>query len=654
MLKEETLSALLIRNARKYGEKTALREKEFGIWREISWSEYLQNVKHFSLGLMKLGLGKEEKVAIMGDNRPEWLYAELGCQAALGIPVGIFEDSLIAEVEYIINHSDAEIVVAIDQEQVDKVLSLLPRLPNVRFIIYSEPKGLHSYDDSHLMYFEDVVSLGRELETEDPDLFESNVSRLDGDDTALLAYTSGTTGTPKGVLISYNNIIRTTRNFNEILPKHPDDRFLSFLPLPWVGEQYMAVFAALYSAFTVNFPEEPETALADLYEIGPTLIFGPPKFWEKFCSNVQVAHLDATYLKGLVYRICLPIGYGWAKFKFDKKIPPWYWKALYGISFLLIFRPLRDRLGLSKVKSALTGGGQMAPEIFNFFHALGVNLKQMLGITELSALLAMHRDDDICPDTIGPAAPEVEFRFTEEGEILVSSPGLFQGYYKDRAKTEEVVPDGKWFRTGDAGYMTDNKHLVLIDRVAHLMRMSDGTKFSPLFIETKLNFSPYITHAVILGDKRPFITAIICIDFSNVGKWAEDKGLGYTTYTDLASKSQVYDLIEWEVYEVNKRIPAKMRIQAFILLYKELDADDGELTRTKKLRRNIVVDKYSNEIEALYGSEDSVQIDSVIQYQDGTTKGICAQLRIRRMKKMEEYEQLEKRGLKKLISELFS
>lgn len=653
-MKEQSLPALLIRNAEKYGDKVALREKEYGIWSEITWSEYLENVKYFSLGFIELGLEKGARVAIMGDNRPEWLYSELACQSVGGIPVGIFEDALVNEVEYILNDSEVEIVVAIDQEQVDKVLSLQKKLPSIKAVVYTEPEGLHNYDNSLLMHSDKLIEIGKRLGKKNPDLFETSVFSLTEDDIALLSYTSGTTGTPKGALMSYGNILRPTENFNKVNPKFPDDEFLSFLPLPWAGEQYMAVFSSLVSGFTINFPEEPETALADLYEIGATLMFAPPKFWEKFCSTVQVAHLDASYFKRLAYRICLPIGYGWANFKFEKKKPPLYWKLIYGISYLLLFRAMRDRLGLSKVRSALTGGGLLAPEIFSFFHALGVNLKQMLGITELSGVLAIHRDDDISPDTIGPPTPDTNFKFSDDGEILISTPGLFKGYYKNPQKTQEAVVDNKWFKTGDSGYMTEEGHLVIVDRVAHLMKKSDGTKFSPLFIETKLNFSPYIVQAMVIGHERPFVSAIICIDFANVGKWAEDHQLGYTTYTDLASKKEVCDLIEWEVYQTNKRIPEEMHIQSFLLLYKELDPDDGELTRTRKLKRHVVLERYLKEIDALYGEENAITIDSEVQYKDGTKKRIQASLQIRRMKQMQAYKRREAKGLRKLIKAIFS
>jgi len=637
---ENTLPGLLVRNARRYGDsRVALREKEFGIWQPVTWTEYLEHVKRFSLGLISLGLERNDKVAIIGDNRPEWIYAELAAQAAGAVPLGIYQDSILTEVAYVIDHSDAKFVVAEDQEQVDKILDMKDELPKVKNIIYTDPKGMRHYDDPALLYFPDVEEMGREREEKDPALFMENVESLTPEDVAIIAYTSGTTGFPKGVVLTHRNMLKMALNLNQVDPKRENDEFLSFLPLPWIGEQMMAVSSALAIGFTVNFPEEPETAMADLYEIGPHVVFSPPRVWEGLSRQIMVKRLDASPFKRFVYDFFMPIGYRWADFKFNKEKPPWYWKVLYGIAWLCLFRALKDRLGFSRIRSATTGGAALGPDVFRFFHALGVNLKQIYGQTEISGISCIHRDGDIHFDTVGKPIPETEIKISEAGEILSRSPAVFVEYYKNPEATEETKGEG-WLHSGDAGYISDNGHLVVIDRVKDLMRMVDGTKFSPMFIENKLKFCPYIVEAMVLGHDRPHITAMVCIDYKHVGKWAEEHRISYTTYTDLAAKPEVYDLIEREIWRVNKTLPEKVKIKKFLLLYKELDPDDEELTRTKKLRRGFISEKYKEVIEALYSDVKELPIKAEIRYQDGRIVPISTVLRIRELRSDEEYERL--------------
>ncbi len=639
-MEETTFPALLLRNTKKYGaRKAALREKEFGIWQEYTWKDYYEHVKYFSLGLISLGFEKDDKVAIIGDNRPEWLFAELAAQSAGAIPLGIYQDSILSEVAYIIDHSDAKFVVAEDQEQVDKILNMKHKLPKLQYIIYTDPKGMRKYRDPMLVYFPEVERRGRELEKKEQGLFEDNVNRVKENDIAFIAYTSGTTGFPKGVLLTHRNMLKMAMNLNKVDPKYEDDEYVSFLPLPWIGEQMMSVSTALSIGFTVNFPEEPETAMHDLYEIGPNVMFSPPRVWESLSRQVKVKMLDASFFKRMVYNICLPIGYKWADFKFKKQKPPLIWKILYLMAWIAIFRPLKDRLGFARLRSAMTGGAALGPDVFRFFHALGVNLKQIYGQTEISGISTIHRDGDIKFDTVGIPIPETEIRISDEGEILSRSPSVFQGYYKDPEATAKTLKDG-WLHSGDAGYFDEDGHLVVIDRVKDLMMLSDGTRFSPMFIENKLKFSPYIIEAMVVGHQKPYIGAIICIDYKHVGKWAEDHLIPYTTYTDLAAKPEVYDLIEREVYKVNKTLPKAARIKKFILLYKELDADDEELTRTRKLRRNVITQKYEKEINAIYSDVEILPIESKIRYQDGRTSTIRTNLLVRTMKSDEEYERI--------------
>jgi long-chain acyl-CoA synthetase len=643
----QSLPALLVRNAERFGDRrVALREKEFGIWQSVTWQQYLEHVRDFSLGLISLGLRPGEALGIIGDNRPEWVYAELAAQAAGAIPFGIFQDSILSEVAYIIDHSEAAMLVAEDQEQVDKILDLTEKLPRLKKIIYTDPKGLWDYEEDLLIAFSQIEKLGRELHQKKPDLFDKNVSAIKDSDLAIVCYTSGTTGNPKGTLLTHANILSMVAALNEADFKLPEDQFLSFIPLPWIVEQTMSVFSALYAGYTVNFPEEPESAMADLYEIAPSLVVASPRMWEGISRQVMVKHLDASFLKKFVYNLCLPIGYRWADFKFEKKEPSLSWKILYWLAYAAMFRALRDRLGFSKVRSAMTGGAALGPDVFRFFHALGVNLKQIYGQTEVAGYSTIHRDGDINFDSVGIPVPAAEISIFQPdpegvGEIISRGPGLFQGYLKDEESTRSTIIDG-WMHTGDAGYFTEDGHLVIIDRVKDLMHLKSGAKFSPMFVENKLKFCPYVVESVVLGHEQDYVTAMICIDYKHVGKWAEDHRINYTTYSDLAGKPEVYDLIEREVVRVNSTLPEKARINKFLLLYKELDPDDEELTRTKKIRRGFINEKYAKEINALYSDAGQLPIETVIRYQDGKTATLRTNLIIRKMKTEAEYEDLLK------------
>ena len=645
---------LLQRNALSYEEsRVALREKEYGIWQPVTWRSYYDHVRYFSLGLKALGFKKYDKLAIIGDNRPEWLYAELAAQSLGGIPLGIYQDSILTEVAYIINHSEARIVVAEDQEQVDKVLEMKHELPLLEKVVYTDRKGMRSYDQDELLYFADVEKLGKDYEGGHPGEFEDGLRALTDLDIALISYTSGTTGFPKGSLLTHRNMLRMALNLHAVDPKYESDEFVSFLPLPWIGEQMMAVSTALAIGFTVNFPEEPETANADLYEIGPHVMFSPPRVWEELSRSVMVKHLDASWLKRRMYSLAMPVGYQMADFKFAKEKAPFGWRFLYGLMHLLVFRTLKDRLGFAKLRSASTGGAALGPDVFRFFHALGVNLKQIYGQTEISGISCIHRDGDIDFDTVGKPIPQTEIKIHKPdpsgvGEIISRSPALFHGYHKNPEETEKTLLDG-WLHSGDAGYLNERGHLVCIDRISDLMRVEDGTQFSPMYIENKLKFCPYIVEAVVLGHERPFITAMICIDFKHTGKWAEDRRIGYTTYTDLAAKGEVYDLIEREVVRVNRSLPEGARIKKFLLLYKELDPDDEELTRTKKVRRKFINEKYVKEINGLYSNQQSLDIESIIRYQDGKTATLNTTLVVRTVKPPEEYAETERPSLWKRI-----
>ncbi len=628
-MSEDTLPKLLIRNAKKYGHsRHAMREKDYGIWQSFTWQDYFDHVKYFALGLAALGIKKDDKIAIIGDNRPEWIFSELAAQCLGAVPIGIYQDSILKEVSYIIDLAEAKLVVAEDQEQVDKIFDMREDLPTVDKVIYHDPKGMYSYDDPDLLFFPDVEEMGKKFEQEHPTYFDDHVAAIKEDDVASICTTSGTTGNPKLSMLSHKNLLRMAKNLGEVDPKYESDDFVSFLPLPWIGEQMMAISSALLFGFTVNFPEKPETAQENIREIGPHVMFSPPRVWENMAASVQVRIMDASPMKRFFFNKCLPIGYHWADLKFEKKTPTLKDKLTYALAYQLVFRALKDRLGFSNIRSASTGGAALGPDTFRFFHALGVNLKQIYGQTEISGISCIHRDGDVDFDSVGVPIPETEIKITEDGEIISRSPSLFLGYYKNKKATEETIIDG-WLHSGDAGYFNDRGHLVVIDRVKDVMTLRDGTKFSPQFIENKLKFSPYIKEAVAIGHERDYIVAMICIDFPIVGKWAENHRLAYTTYTDLASQDMIYDMIEQEVIKVNKSLPESARIEKFILLYKELDADDDELTRTRKVRRRFVDQKYSDIIEGMYEGKKVIPIETTIKYQDGTVKTLKIKLKVK-------------------------
>jgi long-chain acyl-CoA synthetase len=628
----DTFPKLLVRNAARFGDRTALREKEFGIWQSITWARYLEAVREFSLGLVALGLERGGKVAIVGDNRPEWVMAEIAAQAAGAVSVGLYQDSNLNEVAYVIDHCDATFVVAEDQEQVDKILDMFEKLPKVRHVIYTDPRGLRNYDHPALISFEEVRVRGRALHASEPARFDESVRRGAADDVAIISYTSGTTGFPKGAMLSFRNLLEMALALHDVDPKRDTDEFVSFLPLAWIGEQMMSLSSALAIGFTVNFPEQPETVMENIREIGPHVMFAPPRIWENITSSVQVRIMDTTPFKRFMYERLMPVGLRIADLHFQKKPVPPLWRFLHWLAHVLLFRALKDRLGLSRLRTASTGGAALGPDVFRFFHGMGVPLKQIYGQTEIAGISCIHRDGDIQFHTVGQPIPGTEVRISESGEILSRSESVFVGYYKNEAATAEAVRD-TWLHSGDAGYITDDGHLVVIDRVKDVMRLADGTQFSPQFIENRLKFSPYVKEAVVIGKERPYLSALLCIDMGIVGKWAESQRISYTTYTDLSSKPQVYDLLEREVAKVNETLPAAATLRKFVLLYKELDADDEELTRTRKVRRNVVEERYREVIAALYGETDAVDIDTTIKFQDGKVTRIQARLPVRHMER---------------------
>lgn len=614
----DTFPKLLARNAREFGAKPALREKEFGIWQALSWQQYHDKVRDFSLGLVSLGFERGDKVAIIGNNRPEWVCAELAAQSAGGTSVGIYQDSNLNEVAFVIDHCDAKFVVAEDQEQVDKILDMIDKLPKLKKVIYAEPRGMRKYDHAALISFDAVEKMGRMLCQAEPARWQQNIAAGTGSDAAIISYTSGTTGFPKGAVLTFDNLIVMAKSVNAVDQKLPSDEFVSFLPLAWIGEQMVSVTISLLVGFTINFPEDPNTVMEDIREIGPHTMFAPPRIWENMTSTVQVKIMDTTPFKRFMYNWAMPIGYKIADLKFKKQAIPLGLSLLQKLSYWALFRPLKDRLGLSNLRTCSTGGAALGPDVFRFFHALGVPLKQLYGQTEISGISCIHPDADVQFHTVGKPIPGTQIKISSDGEILSRSASITPGYYKNDEATRQTIRDG-WLHSGDAGYLTDDGHLVVIDRIKDVMRLADGTQFSPQYIENRLKFSPYIKEAVVIGNDRPQLTVMICIDMSIVGKWAENQKISYTTYTDLAAKEPVYGLLQDEVEKVNETLPQAAKIRRFVLLYKELDADDEELTRTRKVRRAFVEDRYKDVIDALYSDRTQVPIDTTIKFQDGKT-----------------------------------
>ncbi|MBI2370319.1 MAG: AMP-binding protein [Deltaproteobacteria bacterium] len=623
-----TLPKLLRRTARHYGDrKVAMREKDYGIWRQITWREYSEHVRHIALGFVALGLGRGDKVALVGHNRPEGLWAEMATLCVGGVAVWLYQDCLIDEVQYIVEHSDARLLVGEGQEEVDKALAVADRCPKLERILWDDPKGMRGYTDPRLLSLAEVEHLGRELDAREPGRFETLVDAGRGQDTALLFYTSGTTARPKGALLSHTNMLKMGQNLMAVDPCTARDDFVSFLPFAWIGEQMMSISCGLQAGFTINFPEAPETVQQNIREIGPQVLFSPPRIYEQMVRSVQAKILDAPPLKRRAYRWGLDVGHRVADCQFGRRSVPPALRLARWLADWLVLRKLRDHLGLARVQHAYTGGAALGPDHLRFFHAIGVNLKQIYGQTEIAGISVVHRDGDIKFDTVGRPIPETELRIAADGEILSRSPCVFQGYYKMPAETAWTLKDG-WLHSGDIGFFDEDGHLVVFDRRSDVMTLGDGTRFSPQYIETRLKFSPYLKDGWIVGHGRPFVSAVVCIDAVVVGRWAEDQHLAYTSYVELSQKPEVYALVAGAIRQVNRSLPAPARIRKLVNLHKEFDADDEELTRTRKLRRAFLEERYQEILAAIYSDSTEVHMDTTVTYEDGRVARTRTALRI--------------------------
>jgi long-chain acyl-CoA synthetase len=617
----DTTPRLLARNAREYPELVAQREKEFGIWSAYTWRSVQDHVRRMSTGFAALGLAPGDVVVLIGDNRPAWVWGEIATHACQARSLGIYRDALEDEIAYLVDYTSPKLVIAEDEEQVDKLLGFAERIPSVERIIYLDARGMRKYDDPRLMFIADLEAAGQAALDKDPECYERMLAMTRTDDVAILCTTSGTTSHPKLAEWTHRAFLGHAASYLVADPKGPEDEYVAVLPLSWVMEQMYSVAWNLVARMKVNFPEEQATVMADLREIGPTFLLLAPRVWEQIAADVRARMMDSSAWKQAMYawgvrRAVQGIDVGRRSWLADK----------------LVFSALRDRLGFTNLTSAATGGAAMGPDTFKFFLAMGVPLRQLYGQTETLGAHTIHRADDVNHGTVGYPMPGVELAIKDPdpeglGEIIVRHPHMMKAYYKNPAASAEVFNADGWFLTGDAGYLTPERHLVVVDRAKDLAGTSKGVRFSPQYIENKLKFSTYVAEAVILGAGRPYLTAIICIRYTVVGKWAEKRRIAFTTYTDLAGRPEVYALLRREVETVNASLPGGQQIRKFVLLYKELDADDGELTRTRKVRRGVIAEKYGSIIDALYSDAAHIDIDTVIHFQDGTRQRIVTKLK---------------------------
>jgi long-chain acyl-CoA synthetase len=634
----DTFPKLLIRNARLYAGRPAYRHKDLGIWQVWTWAQVLEEVRAFSVGLQELGLARGDKIAIIGSNRPRLYWAMCAAQALGAVPVPIYSDSVAEEMAYILDHAEVTIAVVEDQEQVDKLLSIRDRLPRLSLIVYDEPRGLRDYDHARLKWIADVQKLGRERLAADAaalQRWEAAVAAGSGPDLAVMLYTSGTTGRPKGVMLTFDNLIISAINGNRFDSLGPDEQVVAYLPLAWVGDHVFSYAQPFTAGFCVNCPESPETVGEDRREIGTTYGFAPPRIYENLITLTMVRMEDAGRLKRTLFHYFIAVARRWGeKILNREKVPP-HARLLYWLGERLVYGPLKNRLGVSRIRLAYTAGEAIGPEIFRFWRSLGVNLKQLYGQTEASVYITAQPDGEIYADTVGKPNIDVDIKIAENGEVLFKSPGVFAGYYKDPQKTAETKTSDGWVRTGDAGFIDDKTgHLKIIDRAKDVGRLNDGSLLAPKYIENKLKFYPNIREAVVYGDKRDFVCAMLNIDLTAVGNWAERNNIVYGSYQELAAHPRVYDMLAEHVEEVNRSLAeekamAGAQIRRFLILHKELDADDGEVTRTQKVRRGFVAERYAPLITALYSGAREADISTEVTFEDGRKGTLSARVKVR-------------------------
>jgi len=635
----DTFPKLLVENAARLARKAALREKEFGIWQVWTWAQMKEEIFAFAAGLQGVGFAPGDKLAIVGGNRPRMYWGMTATQCLRGIPVPVYQDSVAAEMAFVLAHAEARFVLAEDQEQVDKVLEVAAQLPRVEGVIYDDGRGLRDYHrimprGKQLHDFAEVQRRGREALAHDPRLLDAPIAGASGGDGAIFLYTSGTTGDPKGVVLTHDNVIITSRNSARRDGLSADEETLSYLPLAWVGDNIFSYGQAYVTGFCINCPESEHTVAIDLREIGPTYYFAPPRIFENLLTSVMIRMDDAGRLKRKLFHYFLGVARKTGvKILSGEPVPAWE-RFKYWLGDLLIYAPLKNIMGFSRIRLAYTAGEAIGPEIFDFYRALGINIKQLYGQTEAAVFITMQPDGGVYADSVGVPAPEVEVKVADDGEVMYRGPGVFQGYYKNDEKTRETKTADGWVKTGDAGYFDARGHLKIIDRARDVGRLQDGGMFAPKYLENKLKFFPHIKEAVTFGNQRDFVAAFINIDLDAVGNWAERNNIAFASYQELAAHARVYEMIARHIEQVNRDLAAdeqlrNSQIKRFLILHKELDPDDGELTRTRKVRRSTIVDKYAKLIDALYSGAARCHIRTEVTFEDGRSGEIEADLEIR-------------------------
>jgi len=630
----DTFPKLLLENARRIGDRPAIREKEYGIWQTWTWQQVADEVRALACGFAARGFKRGDKMAIIGDNRPRLYWAMAATQSIGGIPVPTYQDAVAEEVQYVLEHAGVKFALAENQEQVDKILEIQKRCPDLEAIFYDDTRGMKNYDHSHLIDFESLQNQGRDFDTQNPDFFAQQVEQGKGGDVAIILYTSGTTGRPKGVVLTQNNVLITARNGVAFDNLTQNEEVLAYLPIGWVGDHIFSYAQSYVCGFCVSCPESAATVLHDLREIGPTYFFAPPPIFENLLTTVMIRMEDAAKVKQKVFRYFMNVAKRVGPRILSKQSAPAKDRLLYAIGAVLVYGPLKNTLGMSRIRLAYTAGEAIGPDIFDFYRSLGINIKQLYGQTEASVNITLQPDGEVYPDTVGKPAPGVEIRIKDNGEVLYRSPGVFKCYFKNEESTRETKSEDGWVHTGDAGYFDDNGHLKIIDRAKDVGKLNDGSMFAPKYVENKLKFFPHIKEAVAFGHDRDYCSVFINIDLEAVGNWAEKNNVVYASYQELAARPEVYRLIEDGVRQVNRELAgdvnlAGSQIRRFLILHKELDADDGELTRTRKVRRRFVADKFNVLIDALYSERNRCYIETEVTFEDGKKGSISADLEIR-------------------------
>ena len=627
----ETLPQLLLHHYRRFGDsRIAIREKDRGIWKPYTWADYYSIVQRLTMAFLELGLRPDEKVAIIGENKPHVYWFELAALTCRAPVLGIFSDCGPQEIKYFLTHSDSTFVICQDQEQVDKVLEIREEIPKIRRVIYWEDKGMWNYDHPQLITMDEMLKMGEDLARGKPDLFESLINETRGEDIAVFFYTSGTTGLPKAGLQTHNNIRMMAELMDRRDPAFDTDHSVSYLPIAWIAEQLQNVGYSLIKGFTVNFPESQETVQENIREVGPHMVLFAPRNWEEFIRTIRVKMADAGLLNRICFNLALKVGYKVGDAHMAGDTPGLLWRILYLPAEWLVFRPLKDRLGIKRGRIARVGGTAISPEVIRYFQAIGMPLVQIYGSSECG-MVTMHQKGQIKPETSGTPLEGYEVKLSDEGEILVKSPCMFKGYYKAEDKTAKVLRDG-WYYTGDFGRIDEDGHLIVMDRMDDLQSIAGDKRFSPQYAEIRLRFSRYIKDALVLGRaEHDFAVALINIDYDNVGHWAETNRVVYTTFVDLSQKQGVIELIEKEIETINGYLPDYARIRRFINLHKEFDPDEAELTRTRKVRRDFMEKKYLQLVDGLFSEEDRIDIIASVTYRDGTQGELKSSLSINRI-----------------------